>query len=595
MTPMLFILRKSLYVLILACASTMCSAQVSSDSDDIRVVAELTRSSVYVGDEVSYSVAVYNAINPEPPVIEFPEGVKAIFHGRSSQSFTSMQYENGRRRSVTQRSYIFQYTLTAVTEGEVAIPSPSVKENGKAYTGNATSFRSLLPSESQDDELIVSIDRTHLFLNETIEVECVWWIGDNTSEFNFSSSSVPESFQIRALPAPANFHQIEFPLNGRPIIGYVTSETRDGRQISKFTFRFTITPTEIGTYELGPLRTIFTRQSGTGSRYRAYAESDTTTIEVIPVPSDRRPDQYNGAIGEFELESRASNTRVNVGDPIGLTLRIRGQEPMTGVQDAPNLEENPSFAEYFKIDSEGWRESLPRREGVREYTTTIRALSDRVDEIPAIGLASFDPILGEYRVYQTEPIPLSVQAVREVTLADAIVSSGAQSPQNTERRSVEKIELTPAAPGLWAHGTADELAYADGFNLAHMLQRPAWIATIATPPSLYLAALLIAAYRRKRNLELLKIRRAFSSARKHRGVDALQCYLAHILDINQDAIVASDVSLLPVDESTRQALHARLIEAERPGHAPDADPAACLSLLRSMHEQCLRAARGGER
>jgi hypothetical protein len=595
MTPMLYRLRNALFVLAFAWVSSVCSAQVSSDSEEIRVEAELTRSSVYVGDEVSYSVAVYNAINPERPVVEFPEGVKAIFHGRSSQSFTSMQYENGRRRSVTQRSYIFQYTLTAVVEGQVSIPAPSVKENGKVYTGNATSFRSLLPSESQDDELIVNIERTQLYLNETIEVECEWLIGDNTSEFNFSSSSVPESFQIRALPAPGNFHQIEFPLNGRPIIGYVTSQTQSGRQLSKFTFRFTITPTELGTYELGPLRTIFTRQSGTGSRYRAYAESDTTTIEVVPVPSERRPDEYNGAIGEFELESRASNTRVNVGDPIGLTLRIRGQEPMTGVQDAPDLESIPSFAEHFKIDSEGWRESLPRREGVREYSTTIRALSDRVDEIPAIGLASFDPILGEYRVYQTSPIPLSVQAVREVTLADAIVSSGAQSTQSAERRSVEKVELTTAAPGLWAHGTADELMKLDGFDLAGTLQKPAWIATIATPPSLYLAAILVAAYRRNRDPEALTLRRAFAAARKYRGVGSLQCYLARALDINQDAVVASDVTLLPVDDPTRQALHTRLIETEHPGISPNADPAECQRLLRSMHEQCLRAAKGGER
>ncbi|MFG0314375.1 MAG: BatD family protein [Phycisphaerales bacterium] len=595
MTPMLFMLRNALFVLAFACVPTVCSAQVSSDSDDIRVEAELTRSSVYVGDEVSYSVAVYNAINPEQPEIEFPDGVKAIFHGRSSQSFTSMQYENNRRRSVTHRSYIFQYTLTAVVEGEVAIPAPSVKENGKVYTGNATSFRSLLPSESQDDELIVNIERTKLYLNETIEVECEWLIGDNTSEFNFSSSIVPDSFQIRAQPAPSNFHQIEFPLNGRPIVGYVTSETKNGRQLSKFTFRFTITPTELGTHELGPLRTIFTRQSGTGSRYRAYAESETTLIEVIPVPADRRPEEYNGAIGEFELESRASNTRVNVGDPIGLTLRIRGQEPMTGVQDAPDLETIPSFAEHFKIDSDGWRESLPRREGVREYSTTIRALSDRVDQIPAIGLASFDPILGEYRVYQTSPIPLSVQAVREVTLADAIVSSGAQSPQSTERRSVEKIELTPAAPGLWAHGTANDLTRKDGFDLAGTLQRPVWIATIATPPSLYFAALVIAAYRRNRDPESLRLRRALSAARKYHGVDSLQCYLAHALDIDQDAVVASDVFLLPVSDSTRHELHARLIEAERPGPPPNGNPEACQSLLRSLHEQCLRATRGGER
>lgn len=582
-----------LTVLALLFAGTSASAQVSSDSDEIRVEAELSRSSVYVGDEISYNVAVYNAINPEPPKVDFPSGVKAVFHGRSSQSFTSMRNDNGRRRSVTQRSYIFQYTLTALVEGELRIPAPDVRENGQSYTGNPTSFRSLLPTQSDVDELIVTLERTRLYQNETIEVECVWWIGDNTSDFNFASSSIPDSFEIRALPAPNNTQQIEFPLNGQPVTGYVTNGTHNGRQLSRFSFRFTITPTDLGRFDLGPLRTIFTRQSGTGSRFRSYAESVITPIEVVPVPSGGQPDNYDGAIGEFRLEARASNSRVNVGDPIELTLRIRGQEPMTGVQDAPDLESIPSFANRFKIDSEGWRESLPRRQGIREYSMTIRALSDSVDQIPSIELPSFDPVLEAYRVYETAPIPLEVNAVREVTLADAIVS-GTQPTGTPERPSVERIELTPAAPGLWAHGTAEEIRESDGFNLAQTLQQPVWIATLTAPPALYVASLLFVGYRRNRNLDLLRVRQAYTQARRQKGVQGLRCYLAHTLGIDLNAVVASDAMQLPVEDADRIALRDCLIAAERPGAQPDnADNSSCDAILRSVHQQCLQQARGG--
>jgi hypothetical protein len=501
---------------------------------------------------------------------------------------------NNRRRTVTQRSFVFQFTLTATQEGAVVIPPPTVTENGKTYAGPQTTFRALLPSPSQDDELILTFDRTRLYQNETIEGECVWWIGDSTSEFNFSSSNLPESFEIRPVPVPGGAkYTLDFPLAGQSLTGRVDTAFRDGRERSRFSFRFTITPTETGTFELGPMRAIFTRQSGTGSRYRAYIDSNTIEFDVIPVPSTNQPEPYEGAIGTFELEARASNYRVNVGDPIDLTLRIEGQEPMTGVQSAPDLNLFPEFSEQFKIDSDGWREIMPRRNGVRIYETTLRALSDSVSEIPPIKLASFEPTRGEYEIYKSDSIPLEVAAVKEVTLADALVSNSREGPSTPTRPAVEHIALSPAAPGLWAHGTPNEMRQQQGFDLATTIQQPVWIATIATPPLTYLSVVLIAGYRRRRDPELLRVRRAYRNAQSRSGVDALRAYLSGVLNIDQEAVVASDaMQLKTVDADLRRKAYTMLLRSE--GVASDqGSKEDTLPLLRSLHEQSLTTMKGG--
>jgi hypothetical protein len=565
----------------------------NSQSNDVYIETELSRSSVYVGDEVSYSITVYNARNPEQPSVEFPPNILSIYHGRSSQSFTTMRNENGRRRTVTQRSHVFQYTLTALEEGAVYIPAPTVVDGGVSFDGNESSFNSLLPTESQNDLLEISIDRTTLYLNESIEVQCSWWLNNHTSEFNFASSLIPDSFVIRSVDLPRNTAQIiEFPLNNQTVKGHVSDAMRNGQEFRRFSFRFSITPTQIGKFELGPIRSIFTRQSGTGSRFRAYVESDTIPIEVIPVPIHGKPANYDGAIGSYSLETRASNQRVHVGDPIELMLRVQGQEPMTGVQNAPPLNDLPAFTTGFKVDSSGWREDLPRRDGTRIYRTTIRALSDAVDQIPSIEIPSFNPQLGTYRVYTSKPIPLEVTAVNEVTLADAIVSGNDQSQLAPQRREVERIELTTAAPGLWAHSSVAEQDSNRHFDVIQTLQTPAWIAGISAPPATFLAFLLVARYRQNRNMDLVKATQALRASKKAKGVEALRVYVSRVLDIDLDAFTAADTSQLSSPPDVQDQAHAYLLSAEtssgeQPGFAE------CRNLIKQIHFDHVASIREG--
>jgi len=556
-------------------------------SEEISVEVELSRSSVYVGDELSYQVIVRGAKSPQAPEIRFPDTVRAQFHGRSSQSFTNMQIVDGVQRAFTDRRFIFQYTLTALSEGVVEIPAPLLPIDGNPYRGEPTSFQSLLPVLSDEDNLEMSIDRTQLYLNETVEVECVWWIADNTSEFNLASSMIPGSFEIR--PSQSNTggqYKIDFNLDGQSMSGFVETDTHNGREMSRFSFRFTITPTETGSFELGPMRSIFTRHSGTGSRFRAYVESNSLPIEVVPVPGEARPDQYDGAIGSYQLVARASNTNVNVGDPINLTLRIRGNEPMVGVNDAPDLAELPEFKDQFKIDSDGWREVAPRKAGLRLYETTIRAIDDRASEIPSIELPSFIPETGEFTVFKTDPIPLNVRSVREITLADAVVHSRGDIQSNTPIERVDRIELSTAAPGLWAHGSAEDLLHQPGFNLAQTLTLPGWQATLIAPPSIFFSVWFAAAYIRSRDPDRVRLNRAYSIAKRRSGVESLRCYIALSLLIDTEAVSASDARLLPIEHELQSQVYEMLLGTETVASERSASTNTA-TLLRDVHSQCV--------
>lgn len=541
-------------------------AQAFGQDDQITVDVEIARNKVYVGDDVSYQILVRGSNNPPQPEIEFPSSVRARFHGRTSQQFTSMRVINGRNRTVTDRRYSYQYTLTCVESGTVTIPAPNFEINGQRYTGQPISFESLFPVKSDADHLEISIPRDEIYLNETIEVECVWWIGDQTSEYSFSSSSFPSSFEIRGLEPINPGRRLDgFALSGQAMAGSLETGLYQGKEMSRLSFRFTITPTEVGEFDLGPLRAVFTRHTGAGNNYRAYVQTDPILVAVNRVPSENRPGGYSGAIGAFQLKAQASNTKVNVGDPIELTLRVNGREPMIGVEDAPNLSRNDQFADDFKLSSEGWREVLPRQSGNRTYETTIRALHDGVRQIPPIELPSFNTTTGQYKIYRSNPIDLSVTSVQEITLSDAIVTGGTNSEPS--RPSVERIELTRAAPGLWAHGQAEEMLDDPGFSITGAFRNPIWITVIASGPTLFALSLVVFVSRGFSDPHSQQLRNAWRRCRlldrTGQHAEALRVYLAAALDINEEAITADDASKLPIEAADAQAIAACLQNDEQ--------------------------------
>ena len=77
--------------------------------------------------------------------------------------------------------------------------------------------------------------------------------------------------------------------------------------------------------------------------------SNELNLEVLPLP-EPRPPSFTGLVGAYSIETAAAPTEVNVGDPITLTIRIRGPEPLENIP-APALHTQQSLVEDFKVSA----------------------------------------------------------------------------------------------------------------------------------------------------------------------------------------------------------------------------------------------------
>ncbi|MCC5823209.1 MAG: BatD family protein [Phycisphaerales bacterium] len=560
-------------------------------SDSVSVSAELSRARAYVGDEVVYQVVVRGGRPATRPSVAFPGSVRAFDAGQSESSRQYFEVIDGRTVRVSESSIVYQFRVTPLEPGMVEIPAAEVTlPDGRRLRTDPVRFEALLPRLASGFEVRVETDRTRVYLGETINARVIWTITDRVGNFDFDTSVFDPTLRIE--PAPGAGRDVtEFRFRGQRAFG--TAEQvfeAGGRQSVRFTFHVRITPTQAGMRAIGPVRVVFDRESTTrGARERVYTESDVLTLDVRGLPSEGRPAGFGGLIGRYELRTLASPTTVNVGDPITLRAELRGNEPMVGADGLPALDSMPGF-ERFRVSSEGWRAEESREAGRRVFTTTIRALTHEVSSIPPVIVYAFDPHEGRYEAVSSDPIQIEVRAVRETTLADAVMSPGT-SP------GVARGVIGPGDPAFWAAPSVSEVISARGFRAAAALGHPAAVGAMASGPLAIVGAwLFVAATRRRAEPWAVRdraLRRAgHTVVRSGAGAGAREACAA-VLGCDAGAVTAADVERLPAHPGIIRTLREAIEPDEqgRPsgGPGPEHTRLAIRALRRSVRE----SARGG--
>ena len=55
-------------------------------------------------------------------------------------------------------------------------------------------------------------------------------------------------------------------------------------------------------------------------------------LTVLPLPEEGKPSGFYGLVGQYTISASATPTKVNVGDPITLTVKVGGGKYLKPVQ-----------------------------------------------------------------------------------------------------------------------------------------------------------------------------------------------------------------------------------------------------------------------
>jgi hypothetical protein len=163
-------------------------------------------------------------------------------------------------------------------------------------------------------------------------------------------------------------------------------------------------------------------------------DSEPIIVDVGPLPREGQLPGFTGAIGNFTLEPpRLSATALRVGEPVKLSVRVRGGTGVTRLVAPP-----PPKVEEWEVFSASDAAPLPQAlpaQGVAVFSYTLVPLSTKARATPLIPFCFFDPKKGGYSDLPIPPLPITVSA----GYAPADVQALRQS---------ESIEGKDAEPGL---------------------------------------------------------------------------------------------------------------------------------------------------
>ncbi|MBN1507573.1 MAG: BatD family protein [Sedimentisphaerales bacterium] len=440
----------------------------------VRVYAKVDAdTAIFPGDQFVYSIVVEGGSRPDKIDIS----PLAAFNPRSAGSGTSMQTVNDR----TTISYSENYAITASKAGKISLPGVTVTVDGRPHTTNPVEVTISQPGTTDRISVEFTTSETRCYVGEPIVMTVKWII---TARVEGGAFDVPvfqsEDFYIEDLsdPVAAQTSQ-QVAIHGVPVTITADRQSVKGMDAQIISFSKILIPKRAGHIRLDPVTVSTNMAVGrvrTGDWFnpiqtkysRVSVQSDPVELEVLSLPEVGKPPQFYGLVGQYTISASATPTKVNVGDPITLTIRIGGNPYLKPVQ-WPQLEQIPELADNFKIPTE--KASPIVENGTKVFTQTIRANNDRVAQIPSIPLGYFDPQKGRYAVARTDPIKLEVAPTKVLTNAD--VQGTGFAPVNREVEAIRK--------GLSANYYGPEVLVDQGLSPLAVIVSPAYMALWSIP------------------------------------------------------------------------------------------------------------------
>jgi hypothetical protein len=149
--------------------------------------------------------------------------------------------------------------------------------------------------------------------------------------------------------------------------------------------------------------------------------SPSSELKVLPLPTEGRPKDFSGAVGDFQVSSDVSPVRAAEGDPITLRLHVSGTGNFDRVDPSmfdhlDHWKTYPAKSSFTQGDAVGYK-------GEKVFEQPLIAAQAGEQSIPGLELSYFNPATRHYERARTPPIKVMIAT----SLADSSLSAPAEA------------------------------------------------------------------------------------------------------------------------------------------------------------------------
>ena len=414
---------------------------------DPEAAAGVRRGNKYVGEPFGVFVRAEGfGEDPQPECLpgKTPDGVTLRFIGVRPQVSSFVQLFNGQRTVERKVTYTYEFEAIAQRADDYTFPPFTVKQGATQASTQSLVVPVLSVPIEKTMSIALELPPGPYAPGERVPVEIVWsFVGDiNVARGVTIRSEFLDTFSFD--DSNAGMQDLLLPISGsggivkvKATMEKIKIQGQDGVRLrAKRIWRVE----KPGTFEFAPIavsmqrvtqwrRSFFGDREPTASKH-VRAEGQPLRITVESLPDEGRPASFAGAVGRgFSLEASADRTVVRAGDPIRLTLTLRGD----GNLDAAGL---PPLTSGGGLDPANFRQADAEATGqiqddAKVFEVTVRVEHDRVARVPPIQYGWWNPKLKRYETTQSKPIALQVGEAQVVSAKD-VVSAGPTADNATD-------------------------------------------------------------------------------------------------------------------------------------------------------------------
>ena len=344
-------MKKNLLFLVLVLMNFVIHAQTS-------FTASVNKNKVGLNEQFSLTYTVNDSGDRfQPPVFyNF-----TVLSGPSTSSSTSII--NGK----VSKENSYTYYLRAKKVGLFTIGSASIRVNGKQYRSSTTSIQVLKsPPKNSTNNTPLAKAKENVFLELELSNPNPY-VGEQiiaTYNLYFENIQNPDLLEI---PTYNGFWHEDYDLGDNYSVKTIR---KNGKSLKVITLKKTVLiPQRSGSLDIGSMDlevpvAIPTNQRDFFGRTRSrmvniICSSGNKTLKVKPLPSDGKPSNFSGAVGEFQFTTKLDRDSIQTNESATLSMRVSGTGNMRMLDlptfDIPNDLEayEPKYKESIKLQNQG--------------------------------------------------------------------------------------------------------------------------------------------------------------------------------------------------------------------------------------------------
>ena len=342
----------------------------------------------------------------------------------------------------------YSYTLQPKKAGSFQIGAASIKVNGKSYQTKPVKIEVVKgkaqPQQTrpQDDHktnnisvndvaekaiVVAEVNKSSAYVNEAVLLTYKLYIPQGYGVSNYRETSQPQynGFWVQNLSK-----NIEGPfqgnLNNKPYTYYIL---RKKLLFPQHDGKLTIKPLELQIdMQVPVVRNFFGMRMRDIEVKRVSLTSGKKTLQVKPLPTQGQPIDFSGAVGNFDFSVKVDKNQVNVGEPINLTLRVKGKGNLK-LFDLPKLKAPEGLEVYDPKHTEHVQSTASGNTGIVQDEYVIIPNSGGKFIIPAMRFVYFDPKSKSYVNKTIDDIVILVSG----TGTNQVANAGIHTPQSNQK------------------------------------------------------------------------------------------------------------------------------------------------------------------